>query len=448
MKQITGLIAWMILLVVGFPSIAQQSMTLEECINYGLENNEQLKNSRLDYDEAAANVRTIRAVGLPQINIGGGANYNFERQKSLLKADAFDPRRKGQPDDTVSFAQKYDGNIALVANQLLFDGSYFVGLQAASTAKELASKKEIRSKINVSEAISKAYYNALITQEQMNLLNANYARVDTLHKETKAMYKEGFVEKIDIDRIKVSKNNLLVEIAKLKQLQDLSLKLLKFQMGMDLNKPLTLADDLNNATVGTLQSSSEKFNYENRIEYQELQMNRELVGLDMKNNKVQYLPSLGLSFKYGWNTATSKTSNFFDSDRWLPFGTIGLNFRIPIFDGLSKSNKVQKNRIQLQKIENSMNTLSKSIDMEIERAKINLKSNLETLKVRKENVELAKEVYRISKIKYQEGVGSNIEVITADNSYKEAQVNYLNSLQEALISEISLKKATGTLTNN
>lgn len=168
----------------------------------------------------------------------------------------------------------------------------------------------------------------------------------------------------------------------------------------------------------------------------------------MKNNKVQYLPKLYARFGYGWNTAAASGSDLFVSRRWLDNGAIGITASIPIFDGFLKSNKIQQNKLQVEQIENQMSYLEKSIDLQIEQSQISLNSQLETLEVQKQNVELAQEVYDISKIKYQEGVGSNLEVIDADASLKEAQTNYLNALYQAITSQIELKKALGTLYNN
>lgn len=431
-------------------AFAQQesNFSLDDCITFALEQNEQLAISRLDIELAASEVRETTAIGLPQVNVGGGLNYNFALQESLVPASVFDPNAAADEEITISLAQKYDGNAAISASQLLFDGSYFVGLQAAKTYKELSVKSNIKNEIDVVEAVSKAYYNALIAEEQLELIEANLSRLDTLLRETEAMYREGFAEKLDVDRIRVSYNNLKVEQTRNSQLQDLSIKLLKFQMGMNLSEPMTLSDQLEDIDVGLPLTSEKDFDYNQRIEYSEVLTNESLAYLDLKNNRSQYLPNLYASFSYGWNTAASSSEQIFRARRWLDFGTIGISTTIPIFDGFLKSNRIQQNKLQIKQLENQKSYLKKSIDLEIEQSTINLSSLLETLDVQKQNVDLAQYVYDISKTKYQEGVGSNTEVIDADTSLKEAQTNYLNSLYEAITSQIELKKALGTLYNN
>lgn len=424
------------------------SLTLQECIDYALGNNEQLKIKQLDKEIAEAEVRKTISMGLPQANANIGLNYNFEPQRSLIDISTFDPTVPVGTEQEVSFAQNYDGNIGLSVDQLLFDGSYFVGLQAAKTYKELSTKEHVKSQIDIAEAVSKAYYNALIAEEQLELLEKNMSRLDTLLRETDQMYLAGFAEKVDVDRIRVNYNNLKVEYSRSKELKDISRKLLKFQMGMDLNQPINLAETLEEVSVEVPVVPSETFDYNQRIEFSQLETNRSLAYLDLKNNKVQYLPKLYARLGYGWNTAASSSSDLFVSRRWLDNGVVGVTASIPIFDGFLKSNKIQQNRLQVKQIENQMSFVKKSIDLEIEQSQISLSSQLETLEVQKQNMELAQEVYDISKIKYQEGVGSNIEVINADASLKEAQTNYLNSLYQAITSQIELKKALGTLYNN
>ncbi len=431
-------------------AIAQQEMnlTLEDCIGYALENNEQIKIAAMDKEIADAEVRKTISIGLPQANINGGLNYNFEPPKSLIDISTFDPSVPAGTEQEVSFAQNYDGNLGFSIDQLIFDGSYFVGLQASRTYRELSTKDHIKSQIDVVEAVSKAFYNALITSEQLELLDINLNRLDTLLFETDQMYQAGFAEKVDVDRIRVNYNNLRVERSKLNQLNDLSRKLLKFQMGMDLSQPIALQGSLDEVDVQVPSIPISNFDYGKRIEYSQLLTNESLVYLEMKNNRVQYLPKLNASFGYGWNTASAESSRLFRGRRWLDYGIIGISASIPVFDGFLKSNKIQQNKIQARQIESQKSFLKKNIDLEIEQSRINLTSQLETLDVQKQNVELAQDVYDITKVKYQEGVGSNLEVIDADASLKEAQTNYLNALYDAINSEIELKKALGILYNN
>lgn len=443
-------IVLILLLLVGGAVTAQDegplSLSLQECIDYALEHNQQIINAAYEKEIAETQVGETLSRGLPQVNVGAGINYNFEPQKSLLPATMLDPNAPEGAEVEFSFQQKYDGNIALSVRQLIFDGSFFVGLQASRTYKELSTKEHIKTQIDVIEAVSKAYYNTLVTEERFALLDVNYARLDSLLSDTEAMYENGFAEKIDVSRLKVQYNNLKVQVENAEKLLDLSRDLLKYQMGMPISSQLSLTDKLEEVEFAQYGEDSD-FNYTQRIEYSQLQTNMALANLDMKNNRVQYIPTLYAQLNYGYNTQTSVSSELFEANRWLNFGAAGLALNIPIFDGFLKSNRIQKNKLQIKQLEQSFALMENTIDLQISQAKINMKNALDQMKAQKENMELAEEIYNVTKIKYQEGVGANLEVVEADADYKEAQTNYYNALYDALVAKVELDKAQGTLLN-
>lgn len=423
------------------------SFSLNEAIEFALANNEQLSITNLEQEIADAQVGEIRSQGLPQVNINSALNYNYEVQKVLLDASNFDPSVPAGTEVEFAFGQAYDGNVALGVSQLIFDGSYFVGLQAARTFRELSTKEHIKTKIDIISAVTTAYYNVLINEEREALLAKNFERLDTLLYETQKMYENGFAEKIDVDRIRVSYNNVKVERTRFRKFNELSAKLLKFQMGLPLSQPIVLTDKLADVPLEVPTSPDESIDYNQRIEFSQVVTNQNLARLDLKNNRVQYLPKVYANFNYGYNTATAESNLVFQGDRWLNFGTLGLTVAVPVFDGLYKRYKVQKNLLQIDQLEFQKSMLKKSIDLEVLEARTNLESSLEMLQVQKENMELATTIFEITKKKYQEGVGSNLEVIEADTALKEAQTNYYGALYDSIIAQLELNKALGTLYN-
>jgi len=436
--------------IVALNAVAQEqnqiAFSLEEAIDYALKNNTNIINKEYEKEIAETQVGETLSQGLPQVNASANLNYNFEPQKSLLDLSTFDPSVPEGTEQPVSFQQKYDGNISVSLSQLIFDGSFFVGLEASRTFKELSTKEHIKTQIDVTEAVSKAYYNVLVTRERLQLLEVNLSRIDTLLDETQIMYENGFAEKIDVNRLKVQYNNLNVQVKNTRQLLEVSEDMLLFQMGMPVNNTIELTDKLEEVTFEPVDDAA--FNYSQRIEYSQLQTNLALTNLDMKNNKVKYMPTLYANANYGYNTQTGESSQWFKSDRWLNYGLIGATLSVPIFDGFLKSNKIQKNKLQIKQIERSFDQLENSIDLEIRQAKVNMDNSIEDMAAQKENMELAEEIYSVTKIKYQEGVGSNLEVVEADADYKEAQTNYYNALFNALIAKVELEKAYGKLLDN
>ena len=421
-----------------------KSMSLEECIAYALENSERTKITSLEKEIAAAEVRKTIGLGLPQVEINSGINYNYEVQQSLIDISSFDSSIPVGTEAAIAFGQGYDGNMNLSLRQLIFDGSFFVGLQASRTYQELSSKEHIKTEIDIVEAVSKAYYSVLINDERLELLKKNNGGLDSLLNDTKALNEAGFVEKIEVDRLRVTSNNLKVELNKLTQYSGITSKILKFQMGMDLNEELTLSQSLDDLSPEKTLMVDD-FNYSDRIEFSQLETNESLIELEMKNNRVQYLPKLYAQFNYGANSAAPDFNKLVQSDRWFSFGAIGLTLSIPVFDGFIKKNKIQQNKIQLDQMEAQKSMLSKSIDLEVQQSSVNLNSNIEALEVQRQNMTLAQDIYNITETKYKEGVGANLEVIDADTSLKEAQTNYYSALFDAVIAQIELKKALGTL---
>jgi outer membrane protein TolC len=182
--------------VIRAQSSQPMSMSLEDCINHGLGNNEQLKITELEKEKSDAQVREIVSMGLPQANINAGMNYNYEVQTSLIDASNFDPSLPEGTESEIKFGQPYDGNWTFDIDQLIFDGAYFVGIEAARTFRELAKKENVRARIDIIEGVSKAYYTVLVNEQEIELLEKNFNRLDTLLRETQSMYENGFAEKL------------------------------------------------------------------------------------------------------------------------------------------------------------------------------------------------------------------------------------------------------------
>ncbi len=426
-----------------------QSYTLQQCIDYALENNPNLKNSNSSIESARAKVRETLASGLPQIGATADLGSNFIIPTTFLPASFFPPGAvaPGVEYVPVKFGTQYLGRSSLNVDQMIFNGSYFVGLKASQVYTELSRQDLVSTKTDLIIAIKKAYYSVLVNKERLDLVNKNYQRLDSLLSQTKVMYNNGFSEKIDVSRIQVQFNNI-VNLKRTTTLGvEISGNLLKFQMGLPMSQPIVLTDNLESIKLEVLDDDfSKNFNYSNRVEYRKLEVNSQLVQLDIRNTKSQYLPRLDLYGNYGASYGTSAYDQFIKfGSNWKSFGVFGIRANLPIFDGLRKSNQIQQKKIQWQQLENSKSLLKNQIDMEQNQNLITFNSNLETLKNQKDNLELADEVYKVSVIKYQQGIGSNIEVITADASLKEAQTNYYAALYDALITSVDLEKSYGKI---
>ena len=441
--------------LVVFLSLTMQAQSesevysLSDCIEFAFKNSMLVKNTALDMESAKARVGEIFSDGLPQVD--GQVQYSnyFKIPNSFLPTIIFDPNAPTDSFTPVPFAQKYNADASLNLSQMVFDGSYFVGLRAARTFRELSYKDNVKSKIDVVEMVTKAYYTVLVNEEGLNLVEKNYDRLDSLLRETTVMYENGFAEKIDVNRITVQFNNIKVQNDRIREAVQISYQLLKFQMGMPMSQPIKLSETIEDVKWQLEEYDLEKFDYRNRIEFSQLETSRDLAQLDLKNNQVQYLPSIDGFVSLGALTATNNRNEVTDFDnRWFSSGLFGFTLNLPIFDGLRKSYLIQQNRTKLAQIDNQFINLKNAIDLEIRQASSNLRVSIENLKAQEENMLLTEEVFRVTKIKYQEGIGSNLEVVEADADFKESETNYFNALYDALIAKVEMERALGTLLDN
>ena len=467
MKKLKVLAAACILFITlseadGFAQTARDtgkySLSLQQAIDFAVKNQIQMQNASYDEQIASEKVKETVGIGLPQIS-GSFDVKDFIDIPTTVLPDFITPAviginqgyfglhphmpyvaGDGMP---VKFGTQYNASAGLSASQLLFSSDYLVGLQATKTYLELTRKATQRSKIDVSVAVTKAYYSVLINNERMNTMDANIERIKKLMDDTKALNENGFVEKIDLDRITVTYNNLGVEKEKLQRLIGLGLSLLKFQMGMDQSATVTLTDKLEGVKIAA-ETSADKFDYGKRIEYSLLETQKNIAQLQVKQNKMSYLPNAVL---YGSASENAYRSQFdiFANKAWYPTMVVGGTINIPIFDGLQKNYRIQQAKMNLLKADNNLKSVQQSIDMDRASAQINLQNASSTLESQKKNIELAEEVYKVSKIKYDQGVGSNLEVITAETALKESQTNYFSALYDAIISKVDYDKANGLI---
>lgn len=449
-----------------------QTFSLEACIDYALENSIAVKNAALDEEIADARVKETRGIGLPQIDASVGLMHNQKLPRFFIQ-NSSDPGGSFidlssvpgiQPGDVVAlqniFQLRSSGNASINVNQILFNGSYLVGLKAANAYRELSVKSTQQTREQTVQQVTKAYYGVLINKDRMNLFDNNIARVESLLKTTRAMNENGFAEGIDVDRIQVTLNNLLAERDKFYNLQELGLQLLKFQMNYPMEQPLDVAGDIASLQVDEdlLKNYELDWDYSGRSDYQLLEANRNLQELDIKNKFSAALPSLSAFANLGYSTQSPDISGLFRTnssaipetdqigpDKWYSFTTFGVNLSIPIFSGLQRSYRLQQAKINLMKIENNFTSLKAAIDLEVKQAAISYLNAIKSLESQRDNSKLAENIARITKIKYEEGVGSNLEVIEAEAALKEAQINYYNALYDALIAKVDLDKAYGKL---
>jgi outer membrane protein len=427
-------------------AIAQQNnetkkFSLNDAVNFALKNNDSLKNAVLDEQIAQKKVKEITANGLPQINATSSLNHFIKVPSVEIPNPFLSP---SNPSPTLSFPQgiPYSWNNTIQASQLLFDGTFFLGLKAAKEFVEMSQIDIKRSEIDVENNVTKGYYAALIIDENIQLFENTLKRIEKTYFDINELYKNGLVEKIEADRLRLTLANTQTQFSQLKDQKELVYYSLKMQMGLRVNDKIELTDKLNQLMVtdnGT--AANEKVNYENRIEYRKLLLAEKLNNLDKKRYQYGYLPSLAAFGNYTYNTFGVEFSNL--GNKFFDGTLVGAQLSLPIFDGLRKSAQIQQVKLNAQKLTNTKKMVENLIDLDRTNAQSRYERAKEQLVIQKDNFSLAQDIYNKSSLKLKEGVGSTLELTNADNDLKQAQTNYLTSIYNWLNAQIELKRAIG-----
>lgn len=477
-------------LVLALPALGQQAtqgqtaFSLDQAVAYALQNNVTVRNANTDYLSSRARVGEIRASGLPQLNGNLGYQYNAIVPKQVLEAGKGaaalfggkpNPATTGLPTG-LGFALPHSLNMGVSMTQLLFSPSYILGLRAAGVYTDLTSKQYNKARIDVKAQVTKAYYQAMVGQEQAKLLDYNLARIDTTLRNTQALFKNGFAENIDVYRLEVQRNNLIADKENTSRQVQLAISSLKFAMGYPIQQPLTITDKLEDSQLEAAVKPDAYGVYDQRIDYSILNTQEQLAKLDLKNKRAGYLPTLtgsaslgansaatrfidmlppynmengqkgtGLAGKYGAVTGSDGSVLYGGGYRWYANSVLGVSLNIPIYDGGSKHYQIVQSKLALQKIADSRELLKNSIDFEVDRANISAANARSRVATQERNLALAKEVVRVTRIKYQQGVGSSLEVTNAETDLRVAQTNYYAALYDALVAKVDADVATGRI---
>lgn len=430
--------------------MAQQSheMTLEQAIEYGLENSRNVQNARFDEYIAQSRVKETIAGGYPQINGTVEGQYYFEVPRLVLPpslAQTLNPGGDGEP---LQAALPFQANLGASLSQMVFDGSFFVGVKAARAYRELSHRQLNRSREEAAYQVSQAYYQALIVAERLKVLDANLDRVEKLFDETQGRYEEGFVEKIDVDRLRINRNNLQLEREKTARMAKVSRQLLKFQMGMPLQDELTLSANPKEMALQSPGAFLTEFAADptNRVDYRLLQTQRDLEDYNFRRIRSGYLPNVYLSASYQrqYQGLEDESTEAFDlTGTWFNVALMGLTVNVPIFDGLRKHRQMQQSKLEMRKIDNQFAQFQQSYQFEVEQADSELRNAYASLQSTEQTRDLAQDVYQTTRTKYKEGVGSSLEVNEAESQLNEAEANYLAALLEYLLAQTEYQRKVG-----
>ncbi|MGX5820116.1 TolC family protein [Chitinophaga lutea] len=413
----------------------------QQAVEYALANQYAVRTAKLDELITIARNREVSGLALPQVSGTGNFMHSPVLQKQQFNFGNFTGKDSIA---TISFQLPYNAQGYISINQVLFDPSVLVALQARKTLEELAQKGVKKSEVDVREQVYKAYYNVVAADKALVILRESVVRLENTLRETREIYKNGLVEKLDVDRLVVQYNNLKSEEVRLRNLREVGLSALKFQIGMPMRQPLELTDTLSNSALKADIQEDRNFSYSNRIEYQLLESQKKANEYNLKRYKLQGMPTLAL-FGQGGTLRGSEKFDYFKSQMWYGYFQYGLNLSVPIFTGFQRKRKVDQAFLEVKKSDLDIENVRNAIDLEQSTSTANLRNNITTLENQEENMALAQDVYNTSMIKYREGVGSSLEMITAETQLLTAQNSYFNALFNVIVARIDYMKAYGKL---
>jgi len=408
------------------------SMSLSQAIDYAMTNNPDLKNAYADIAIADQTVKEVKAIGIPQVR--GQINFQDAIQKQVF---VFPINGVATP---IRVGNTYTTQAAINVSWLLLDGTYFLGLKAAKEFTGLSKKISSKTEADIKIDVAKTYFLALIANENISLLDASCQTLTKTYNQVKALNKEGFTETLDVDRIRLQLNNLEISKQKLKDQYSIVLGLLKSKIGLNQDVNIKLSDnisDLNNRFNVADTSASVDLN--KRADFQILKQQLVLNKMDVKRYQYGKLPNLAGAF-------TVQQSNFgekIDYSNWYGNSFLALQANIPLFSGFANDAKIQKAKIQQLKTENTINKVENLIDLEVQQTKLKYLRAMEYVVQQTENLELAKRIVNITTIKYNEGVGSNLELTTSIQDLKTTQTNYLSAVYDLLVAKLDFQVALG-----
>ena len=433
-----GIILIFLLTPLASAAQAAKSFSLQEAKEYAVENNYDTIKSELEVVATQKRIQETIGAGLPQISSSVGYINNIELPTVLIPDFFNDPNDRIE----VQFGTQHNANVNLQVQQLVFNGSYFVGLATSRIYKRLATEGLKQTKLDVMETVSQTYYLILVSQESKKIIQGNIQNLENTLYEIRERYKEGFLEETDADVIQISVTALKNSLQNLEKQTETAYKLLKFQMGIDLDEEIELTDNLESmiSKQEILSALNEGMDLEDNVDYRLIQTQERLAAMNLKNERAQYWPTVGAFYTLSW-AAQRNQFNFFNFDeKWYRSQAFGVNLNIPLFKSGSQKARVKQASLALDKAHQTTLQVSQALLLEEAQSKNALLSAYENYINVKDNMDLSKKVYDKTLIKYQEGLASSTDLTQANDRFLIAQSNYIQALSVLLNAKNALDR--------
>lgn len=422
-------------------------LSLSECLNMALKNNQSIAISRLEEQVGDQQIRQTRARALPQINGAGNLTDNYKRQVLVLGAGTFPGVTENQ---VVPVGNVFNTSISVDASQTIIDASVFTALKAARAGKDYYLQNTKQTEEEVIYQTAQTYYRILAAKEQLIALDSNIEKLTKIVAATEGQYDNGLARKIDLDRIKVNLTNSQTQ--RLRQLNQVAIQManLKVLLGVPIESDIALSNLSFNDIESQIAVSNTKpeFDLQNRTEIKLMDAQIRLTDLQTKAIRAENYPRLSAFFNYSYNGVGNQFGDYFKSggsDIWYGVGAFGVRLNIPLFDGFARSARAQQSLIQMKELNKQRERLSLSLKAGYQSALVQIENSTSSIVAQKENVDLAETVSKSSETNFKLGLATLTDLLEAQSSYIQAQNSYTQALLDYKLAELETIRSSGEL---
>ncbi|MEI6900374.1 MAG: TolC family protein, partial [Bacteroidota bacterium] len=420
------------------PLKQSQSLTLKECLDLAIKHSPALRINTLEQVKLGYRYKESMGAGLPHLNMSGSFDDFVSLPTSLIPGEFF-----GRPGEMipVQFGTTYNIAGGLDLSQVIYNQSWLVSLRMVKIAIEQNSLESERSKIDLIFNVAQSYYYAQISLQQMLNRKANLVNIEKLEKINQSQYRNGFIKKVDVDRVTVNKLNLLTEIDRLRVTYEQQVNMLLYFTGLDMTQELQFSDSIQSVEVVPQVKQSLDDHIDIRMIGKQKQMAFANVGL----NQAAYYPSLNLIGAFNYTNQSNTMYLLGKPGYWFNTGLIGLRLQVPIFNGLQNSNRVKQSRIMIDQLAVNEENTRKVLGFQSKDATNRLLNSIQDELRQRENMGLAERVYNVSQEQYQKGISTLTDLLDAESGLSAAQTYHSLALVQMKIAELEYRKANGTL---
>lgn len=442
MKSIRYLIAAVLMtsLATAQDDQATDSFSLKQAIEHALQYNYRVINASRDIQAAEKKKWETTAAGLPQIAANINYTNNFDLQQSLVPAEFFG----GAPGEfiAVAFGTRHSVNAGATLNQLIFDGSYIVALQASKTYLQYYNNLKQKTDVEIREAVTNAYGNVLLAQESIEILEKNRQTLEKVLGDTRQTYENGLVEEENVEQLQITLNTVLNNLNNVRRLKDIAQNMLKLQLGIPIDQSITLTDELDQLTRDNmdLALTQSEFNMANNVDHKIVENLVEQRRLELMREKSKALPTLGAALNFGYLGFNNEFAFLERDQQWLKYSNMGVNLSIPIFSSLARSARTQQARIAFEQAKTQRTETEQMLMLQYQEAKSQYELSIEEYENWKQNLALAERIESKQSIKFREGLSTSFDFADAQRQLYSAQQQYLQSMIDVINRRAKLER--------